>query len=70
MSAMLQPADRSGRITCTSSPVSVSAVSAMKCTPQNTIHFAPRLGASAAAMRLSFSESPIRSACRITSSRW
>ena len=37
MSAIEQPALRSGRITCWWSPVSTSADSAMKCTPQNTM---------------------------------
>ena len=37
MSAMLHPADRSGRITRCRGPVKMSAVSAMKCTPQNTM---------------------------------
>ena len=36
MSAIEQPALRSGRITCWWSPVSTSADSAMKWTPQNT----------------------------------
>ena len=37
MSAMEQPAARLGRITAWSSRERMSAVSAMKCTPQNTI---------------------------------
>ncbi len=38
MSAIEQPALRSGRITCWWSPVRMSADSAMKCTPQNTMY--------------------------------
>jgi len=37
MSAMEHPAARSGRITCCSGPVRMSADSAMKCTPQKTM---------------------------------
>ncbi len=37
MSAMEQPAFRSGRMTAWSSLVRMSADSAMKCTPQNTM---------------------------------
>ncbi len=37
MSAIEQPALRSGRITRCSGEVSTSAASAMKCTPQNTM---------------------------------
>ena len=40
MSAIEHPAFRSGRITCWSSRPSTSALSAMKCTPQNTMYFA------------------------------
>ena len=40
MSAIEQPALRSGRITFWWSPVSMSADSAMKCTPQNTMYSA------------------------------
>ena len=40
MSAIEQPALRSGRITFWWSPVSTSADSAMKCTPQNTMYSA------------------------------
>ena len=43
MSAMEQPALRSGRITVWWSPVSTSADSAMKCTPQNTMNSASSL---------------------------
>ena len=62
MSAIEQPAERSGRITSTSSGVRMSAVSAMKWTPQKTMNFAPRLGASAAAICESLRLSPMRSA--------
>ena len=37
MSAIEQPAARSGRITCWCGAQSTSALSAMKCTPQNTM---------------------------------
>ena len=37
MSAIEQPAPRSGRTTCWLSAVRMSADSAMKCTPQNTM---------------------------------
>ncbi len=40
MSAIEHPALRSGRITVWWSPVSTSADSAMKCTPQNTMNSA------------------------------
>src|SRR5262249_58968760 len=40
MSAMEQPAFKSGRITVWCGCASTSADSAMKCTPQNTIHVA------------------------------
>ena len=40
MSAIEQPAARSGRITCWSGPVRMSADSAMKCTPQKTMNSA------------------------------
>jgi hypothetical protein len=62
MSAIEQPAERSGRITRTFSSVRMSAVSAMKCTPQKIDELAPRFGASAAASCESFRLSPIRSA--------
>jgi predicted ArsR family transcriptional regulator len=67
MSAIEQPAARSGRITVCSSEVRMSADSAMKCTPQKTIH-----GASgrAAACWASLKESPVTSANSMTSSRW
>src|SRR4051795_3137447 len=59
MSAMEQPALRSGRITRWWSPVSTSADSAMKCTPQNTMSVAWSLSA---AKRASLNESPRASA--------
>jgi hypothetical protein len=67
MSAIEQPAARSGRTTCWWSAVRMSADSAMKCTPQNTIE-----GDSgcAAAFWASLNESPVTSANWITSSRW
>ena len=65
MSAMLQPADMSGRYTDPSSRERTSAVSAMKWTPQKTIERQSRLSA---ASWLSFKLSPRRSAKRITSS--
>ena len=40
MSAIEQPAARSGRITCCASEVRMSADSAMKCTPQKTMNSA------------------------------
>ena len=67
MSAIEQPALRSGRSTCWCGPVSTSADSAMKWTPQNTMYSAVWL---AAARRDSPNESPRESAHRITSSRW
>ena len=67
MSAIEQPAFRSGRRTCWCGPVRMSADSAMKWTPQNTMYSAsPR----SAAIRESPKESPRASAQRITSSRW
>ena len=65
MSAMLQPADRSGRITLTRSSVSMSADSAMKCTPQNTTYSAAFC---VAASWLSLRLSPVKSANWMTSS--
>ena len=67
MSAIEQPAARSGRMTVCSSLVRMSADSAMKCTPQKTMY-----GASgrAAASRASLNESPVTSANSMTSSRW
>ena len=56
MSAIEHPAARSGRITRCSGAVSTSALSAMKCTPQNTTVSAARC---AAANCDSLSESPI-----------
>ena len=40
MSAIEQPAARSGRMTCWCGALSTSALSAMKCTPQNTMNSA------------------------------
>ena len=45
MSAMEQPALRSGRMTAWWSPVRMSADSAMKWTPQNTMYSAPESAA-------------------------
>ncbi len=70
MSAMLHPAPRSGRMTATRSSVRMSAVSAMKWTPQKTMNSLPRARASAAAIWLSFRLSPVRSACWMTASCW
>ena len=67
MSAIEQPAARSGRITCCCGPVRMSADSAMKCTPQKTMYSA---SGRAAASRASLNESPVTSANWITSSRW
>ncbi len=67
MSAIEQPALRSGRITCWWSPVRMSADSAMKWTPQNTTKSASRLSA---ARRDRPKLSPRASAQRMTSSRW
>ena len=67
MSAIEHPALRSGRITRWWDPVSTSADSAMKCTPQNTMSVAWSLSA---AKRASLNESPRMSAQRITSGRW
>ena len=67
MSAIEQPAARSGRITCWFGPVRMSADSAMKCTPQNTMNSA---SGRAAASRASLKESPVTSANSMTSSRW
>ena len=41
ISAIEQPAFRSGRITCWPSRPSTSALSAIKCTPQKTMYLAP-----------------------------
>jgi hypothetical protein len=70
MSAIEHPADRSGRITATCSGVSMSAVSAMKCTPQKITYLASCSATFFAASCESFSESPVKSACRMTSSVW
>ncbi len=67
MSAIEQPAARSGRMTFCSGEVRMSADSAMKCTPQNTMNSA---SGRAAASRASLNESPVTSANWITSSRW
>ncbi len=67
MSAMEQPALRSGRMTRWWAPVSTSADSAMKWTPQNTMSVAWWLSA---AKRASLKESPRESAHLMTSSRW
>ena len=67
MSAIEQPAARSGRITFWSGLVRMSADSAMKCTPQNTMNSA---SGRPAASRASLKESPVTSANWITSSRW
>ena len=68
MSAIEQPAARSGRTTFCSGPVRMSADSAMKWTPQNTMYSAS--GRAAAALRASLNESPVTSANWMTSSRW
>ena len=67
MSAIEQPAARSGSTTCWWSAVRMSALSAMKWTPQNTTNSA---SGRAAAWRASLNESPVTSAKAITSSRW
>ena len=67
MSAIEQPAARSGRITACSGPVRMSADSAMKCTPQKTMNSA---SGRAAACCASLNESPVTSANAMTSSRW
>ena len=67
MSAIEQPAARSGSTTCWSAEVRMSADSAMKCTPQNTMNSA---SGRAAASRASLNESPVTSANSMTSSRW
>ena len=67
MSAIEQPAARFGRMTLCPGCARMSAVSAMKCTPQNTI--ASAFGTVWAAFA-SWNESPRKSACCTTSSRW
>ena len=67
MSAIEQPAARSGRTTCCVGAVRMSADSAMKCTPQNTMNSA---SGRPAASRASLNESPVTSANWMTSSRW
>ena len=59
MSAIEQPAARSGRIAIWLGLDRMSATSAMKCTPQNTMYSA----SVCEARRASLSESPVRSAC-------
>ena len=56
MSAIEQPAARSGRITFWCGSASTSALSAMKCTPQNTMNSA--IGCLATS-RDSLKESPV-----------
>ncbi len=67
MSAIEQPAARSGSTTCCRAEVRMSALSAMKCTPQKTMYSA---SGRAAASRASLKESPVTSANAMTSSRW
>ena len=67
MSAIEQPAARSGRITCWCGAQSTSALSAMKCTPQKTMKSASGCAAQCCERRY---ESPVTSANLITSSRW
>ena len=67
MSAMVQPAFRSGRKTVWCSSERMSADSAMKWTPQKTMKSASLRSAAA---RASLKLSPVKSAWRITSSRW
>ena len=67
MSAIEQPALRSGRITVWWGWRSTSADSAMKWTPQNTMAMA---SACVAASCESLKESPRKSANSITLSRW
>ena len=66
MSAIEQPAARSGSTTFWCGAHRMSALSAMKWTPQNTMNSALPL---LAAARASFSESPVKSANLMTSSR-
>ncbi len=67
MSAMEQPALRSGSSTFWRADVSTSADSAMKCTPQNTMNSASSFSSANCA---SLNESPRASAHWMTSSRW
>ena len=67
MSAIEQPACRSGSTTAWPSWVRMSADSAMKCTPQKITNSA---SGRAAASRASLKESPVTSASAMTSSRW
>jgi hypothetical protein len=67
MSAIEQPAARSGRITVCSLEVRMSADSAMKWTPQKTMYGESGLAAACCA---SLKLSPVTSANSMTSSRW
>lgn len=67
MSAIEQPAVMFGRTTICFAEVRMSALSAMKWTPQNTMNFACGV---CAARRASLNESPVSSANWIISSRW
>ena len=66
MSAMEQPAARSGSSTCWPGAHKTSALSAMKCTPQKTMNSASGRLAACCDKR---SESPRKSANLTTSSR-
>ena len=67
MSAIEQPAPRSGRITRTDSSVRMSALSAMKWTPQKTTYSMPVWSA---ALRESSKLSPVKSAKSMIASCW
>ena len=67
MSAIEQPAVRFGRMTLWCGPLRMSAVSAMKWTPQKIMNSAPSWEA---ACWDSLKESPRRSAYLMISSRW
>ena len=67
MSAIEQPAARSGSTTCCVGEVRMSALSAMKWTPAKTMNSASGW---AAACWASLKESPVTSANSMTSSRW
>jgi hypothetical protein len=67
MSAIEQPAFKSGSTTTWCGWRSTSADSAMKCTPQNTMYAASGREAASCA---SLNESPRKSANSITLSRW
>jgi len=60
MSAIEQPAARSGNMLICAGRETISATSAMKCTPQKTMYSASE----SAARRDNFSESPVTSAWR------